>query len=130
MNIAIAHMEKMREAERLMADTCRDTDGVYGMLLCTSDGQAQATYIERQEQGGRLSAMSSSLLALAETIARETRQQQCRYVILDNTDGFVVSLRVDSRLTLTCLGNQRINLGMLLSTSKMTAERLQQLIHQ
>jgi predicted regulator of Ras-like GTPase activity (Roadblock/LC7/MglB family) len=65
--------------------------------------------------------MNSSMLALAETLAKESSQQLCRFVILENSDGRIVSLRVNDILLLTCVSNQDSNLGYVLNTGQSAA---------
>jgi len=72
--------------------------------------------------------MNSSLLALGESIARESQQRLCQFVILENSDGRVVSLRVNDLLMLTCISSKEINLGMLLSVGRNTASKLQEIL--
>jgi predicted regulator of Ras-like GTPase activity (Roadblock/LC7/MglB family) len=68
--------------------------------------------------------MNSSMLALAETLARESSQKLCRFVILENSDGRIVNLRVNDTLLLTCVSNKDSNLGIVLNTGQNAANDL------
>ncbi|MCB1717129.1 MAG: hypothetical protein KDK05_18550, partial [Candidatus Competibacteraceae bacterium] len=76
----------------------------------------------------RIATMNSSLLALAETLTKETQQQQNRFVILENSDGRIVSLRVNRTLLMTAISYHDSNLGMVLKISQNTANALACLI--
>ena len=101
---------------------------IYGVILSSIDGNALLQVLERDVSADRLATMNSSILALAETMARESRQQQCRFVILENSNGRIVSLRVNKTLLMTTISNQEGNLGMVLNISQRTAIALAEVV--
>lgn len=103
---------------------CLDYPGVYGVILSTVDGNALEQVLKRDISADRIATMNSSLLALAETLTRETHQQQNRFVILENSNGRIVSLRVNRTLLMTAISYQDSNLGMVLKISQNTANTL------
>ena len=107
---------------------CLECKGVYGVILSSIDGNALLQVLERDLSADRLATMNSSILALAETMARESRQQQCRFVILENSNGRLVSLRVNQTLLMTCISNKESNLGMVLNISQRTAIALAEVV--
>jgi predicted regulator of Ras-like GTPase activity (Roadblock/LC7/MglB family) len=98
--------------------------GLYGVLFSTADGDPVSSRFQADMQRERLAAMSSSLVALGETMAKEAQQRACDYVIVQSTDGYVVSLRIGKRLLLTAFASKDTNLGMLLSSCQGTAENM------
>ena len=50
---------------------CLECKGVYGVILSSIDGNALLQVLERDLSADRLATMNSSILALAETMARE-----------------------------------------------------------
>ena len=102
-------------------DSCH---GVYGVLISTVDGHEVIKKFKQDMPASKMSAMTSSLLALGETIAREAGQQLCRFVIVENSDGYVLTLRVGQKLVLTTIAGTETNLGMLHSVSKSAAEAI------
>lgn len=97
-------------------------EGAYGAILSTIDGNELTAATQRELPTSRIAAMSSSLVALGETMAREARQQACKFVIVENSDGYAVTMRITPRLVLTSFAGKQANLGMLLSSSRATAD--------
>jgi|GEM_PF-1526071 len=99
--------------------------GLYGVLFSTADGDPVSTRFNADDmQRERLAAMSSSLVALGETMAKGAHQQACDYVIVQSGDGYIVSLRIGKRLLLSAFASKDTNLGMLLSSCQGTAEAI------
>ncbi len=66
--------------------------------LCTVDGRPWA--FQRRDEGAdapRLSAVTSSMLALCETFAREAQRGRCMYNVMSADNGVVVTVRVPCR---------------------------------
>ncbi|MEZ5592914.1 MAG: roadblock/LC7 domain-containing protein [Gammaproteobacteria bacterium] len=120
----------MPHAEEIQAvlRQCLEYPGVYGVILSTIDGNALEQVLKRDISADRIATMNSSLLALAETLTQETQQQQNRFVILENSDGRIVSLRVNRTLLMTAISYHDSNLGMVLKISQNTANTLASLI--
>jgi predicted regulator of Ras-like GTPase activity (Roadblock/LC7/MglB family) len=116
----ISQLQLMQAHSRLQ-DYMEDCKGLYGMIVSTVDGNEVMHVVERDIPTDRLAVMNSSMLALAETLAKESSQQLCRFVILENSDGRIVSLRVNDILLLTCVSNQDSNLGYVLNTGQSAA---------
>lgn len=98
--------------------------GLYGVLFATADGNPVSARLKEGMERDRLSAMSSSMVALGETLAKAAEQQESEYVIVQNHDGYVVSLRIGKRLLLSAFARKDTNLGMLLSSCRNTAENV------
>lgn len=105
----------------IMMDMCH---GITGILISTVDGHAVIYHFKNHYEASRLAAMTSSLLALAESVAKETEQQHCRDVIVEDTHGYVLTLRVGKRLVLTSIASPDTNLGLLRSATRSGAEKL------
>lgn len=120
----VAHAQEIQTVLR----QCLEYPGVYGVILSTVDGNALEQVLERDISADRIATMNSSLLALAETLTQETQQQQNRFVILENSDGRIVSLRVNRTLLMTAISYHDSNLGMVLKISQNTANALARLI--
>ena len=102
--------------------------GIYAVIISSVDGNSVIEEHSQPLPSERLATMNSSMLALAETMARESRQRLCRFVILENSDGRIVSLRINETLLLTCVANQDSNLGMVLRTGQTAAQSLTRLL--
>ncbi|NJN45447.1 MAG: hypothetical protein HC808_01980 [Candidatus Competibacteraceae bacterium] len=128
--IVVADFSKQQLAlsEQRLIEFTRNCAGVYGAIISTVDGHSVAQALKRDIPANKISTMTSSLLALGESIARESEQRFCQFVILDNSNGRVVSLRINDILMLTCISTKDSNLGMLLSNGRSTADALSELL--
>lgn len=97
--------------------------GLYGLMFATADGESQWARLRQGMEAERLAAMSSSLVALSETIAKAAEQHQSEFAIVQNSDGYVVSLRVGPRFLLSAFARRDTNLGMLLSSCRNAADQ-------
>ncbi|MGB1952317.1 MAG: roadblock/LC7 domain-containing protein [Marinobacter sp.] len=100
------------------------SEAVYGVLISTVDGHDVTRKFKRDMPAAKLAAMMSSVLALGETIAREAKQEMCRYVIVENSDGFILTLKLKEKLVLSVIASADANLGLLHSLSRNAAEKL------
>lgn len=98
----------------------RATD-VYGAMVATTDGRSVFEQFEGDLSPAKVAAMTSSTLALAESMARECGQKQCRFVILENDKGLVVVVRISPELILMTLSRRATSVGLLLACSRATA---------
>jgi predicted regulator of Ras-like GTPase activity (Roadblock/LC7/MglB family) len=98
--------------------------GLYGVLFATADGNPVSARLKEGMERDRLSAMSSSLVALGETLAKAAEQQDSEYAIVQSGDGYIVSLRIGKRLLLSAFARKDTNIGMLLSSCRNTAEKV------
>ncbi|MBK8069577.1 MAG: hypothetical protein IPK27_18725 [Rhodanobacteraceae bacterium] len=74
------------------------SDALRFACLCTVDGRPWA--FQRKDQGAdapRLSAITSSMLALCETFARESQRGRCLYNVMSAEHGVIVTVRVPCR---------------------------------
>ncbi len=126
--IANFSKEQLSQSQEKLAEFMRSCPGAYGVLISTVDGHEIAYSLKRDMPPHKISTMNSSLLALGESIAKESLQQLCQFVILENSDGRVVSLRINQILMLTCISTKNTNLGMLLSAGRNTADSLAKIL--
>lgn len=104
-----------------MMETCH---GINGLLISTVDGHVVTSLFRVTLEENRLAAMTSSLLALAESLARETKQDTCKYIIVQNSEGVLVTQRFGKSLVLTAIADQSTNLGMLHSVTRTGVNKL------
>lgn len=97
---------------------------VYGVLISTVDGHDVTRKFKRDMPSAKLAAMFSSVLALGETIAREADQALCRYVIVENSDGYILTLKLKEKLVLSVIATTDANLGILHSICRSAADKL------
>lgn len=110
-----------------MFDVCND---IYGAVISSVDGHLVLDVVKQELSTKKISAMTSSLMALGETVSKESDQGVCQYVSVVNEHGRIMVLRVGDTLTLTTLSNQDSNLGMVLSASRTTADEITSALRQ
>ncbi|MEZ5593842.1 MAG: roadblock/LC7 domain-containing protein [Gammaproteobacteria bacterium] len=120
--------EQKSSMKSFLEQLAGQNNGVYGAFVSSIDGNEIVTFTKRDLPTSRMANMTSSLLALGETIARESQQNICQFVILENTDGRIVSLRINDNMMLTCISTPKTNLGMLLSSGRIIAEGIGKIV--
>ena len=109
-----AGKQREQAALKQMLDSLmRQCDGATGAIIVTDDGFPIADHLPRNMDTNRLSAITSSMLGLSESMAREGQHGVCDNVILENGDGNVVMMRIDRLRILTVLAAKSTRLGML-----------------
>lgn len=124
-------MTETQLSERLES-ACQETfsqmmqasDAIYGLLISTVDGHDVAKNFKKDLPAAKMAAMMGSMLALGETVATEAKQKLCRYVIVENSDGFILTLKIKGDLVLSVIASANANLGMLHSISRNAVEKL------
>lgn len=119
---------QLAQCERQIENLMQVCPEAYGVLISTVDGHEVVHRAKRDLPIHKISTMNSSLLALGETIARESKQHLCQFVILENSDGRIVSLRINDLVMLTCISSKEVNLGMLLSIGRNAAGVIEQIL--
>ncbi len=111
-------------AERLGAMQA-GTAGLVSATVATVDGFAVASTLADRHEVDRLAAMSGSIAALAAAMTREARHGEPERVILESSDGHIVSMKVPAvtpGLVLTLVSDDSAVLGKLLWQCKTAAE--------
>lgn len=121
------HPDQIAESRVQMEAAMPGCRGLYGLIISTIDGNELVSVLGQELPSNRIGTMNSSLLALSETIAKESGQRLCRFVILENSDGRVVCLRINRTLVLTCIATTSNSLGMVLNAGRKLAESLGEL---
>ena len=102
-----------------------ENDGIDAVLLSSIDGHTVLVCTNDPLDNAKMSAMTSSCLALGEKITLESKQKGCDFVIIQTEMGFLILKRIGEGLVLTVLADMSMSLGMLLSLTRATAERLE-----
>lgn len=118
--------------EQALVDLVNDASGVDSVLLASPDGfEVVSASRTRKLDGPRLSAMSSSMLALGAAMAQEYKLQGCRNVHVEAPDGVVVLLTVPCErtcLVLSALALKGSTLGMVLVAARRCAQEIGKLL--
>lgn len=103
-----------------MMEKCHD---ITALLVSTVDGHALLSSGAIKDES-RVAAMTSSLLAIAESLSKETEQNACQHIIVQNEDGILVTQRLGKSLVLTSIAGKSTNLGMLHSVTRSGVEKI------
>lgn len=93
------------------------TSGVEGVLLATTDGFEVNSIFNKNYDGGKLSAVGSSILALVQALVNEAHLTGCRSVILDAENGKIMISAVPNKnqpMIAIVLTKQQVLLGQVM----------------
>lgn len=111
----------------LLRDFCATTAGVQSATITTYDGVTVASTLQGKHEGDKLSAMASSISALAAALTREVGHSEPDRVLLESKNGRIVSLKVPTTrlgLVFTVVTDHNAVLGTLLWNCRATTEKL------
>lgn len=101
-----------------------DSSDIVGALITSIDGLPQAQILPPNFDARRFSAMSSALLALSTTMAREAGTGKTRNVLVEGTEGNTYVMQAGPNLVLTVFTSIRPNLGLTLAQARRAADRV------
>ena len=110
-----------------LADLRTTTAGLQSATIATTDGLAVASTLGSGKEVDKLAAMSGSIAALASALTRETGHGEPENLILESSDGLIVSFRVpvaEPGLVLTVVTDNNAVLGTLLWSCRAAVARI------
>ncbi len=122
-----SNIDDSREEEIIVAALSRmlkSCPGSIGALVATADGFSVARVFKKSVAESTLAAITSSIMSLAESLAKEAEQGACRNVVVEGEDGSIVSLRINERRVLTAIASTHASLGMILSAARSCVDQL------
>lgn len=122
-------MSKHPECQAQLDALRREHREVVGTLLSTMDGFEVAASVGAPISPKKMAAMTSSLLALAEAVSRESSVGQCRDLVIESSSGFVLMMDVPStahRSVLTVLCTEAAVLGRIRWAARNAREAIAQ----
>jgi len=119
---------------KAIADVCRkfldqlaaEQKGILAALIASTDGFNLAA-ISSEISEERLAAMASSMHALGDQIASETKLKKCQDVLIEADMGKVLMVNIPNAkedLILTVVANEAMTFGMLLYACRECAEKI------
>lgn len=117
----------MAYCRALLSDFCTRTEGVQSATFATFDGVTVASTISGKTEGDKISAMSSSMSALAAALTREVRHPEPERVLLESEQGRIVFIKIpaaNAGIVFTAVTDQHTVLGTLLWNCRSTTEKL------
>ena len=101
---------------------------VIGSVISSNDGIAWAQRLNPGYDEHRFAAMSSTLLALGDTFAKETDKGLINSVLIEGIGGNVYVMHAGPSLVLTIITRKNSNLGMTLAYARQTVEKIAELL--
>lgn len=111
----------------LLGDFCETTAGVQSSTVATVDGVTVASTLIGKFESDKLSALSSSMSALAAALAREVGHPEPDRVLLESEHGRIIFIKVPiatAGIVFTAVTDHSALLGTLLWSCRSTAEKL------
>lgn len=117
-----------KKCQEILEAAMSSNSSVVFAALSTVDGNSFAHASNRQEVvASRIAAMSSSLLALSESLSKESLDGMCSYNAISTNYGSIVTVRVPTPRRLHALSlctDTSENMAMAMRLSFDTAEKL------
>ncbi len=107
-----------------MIEACTE---ITGAMVSSSDGMAWAEKLPQGLDPNRFAAMSSAMLALSDTMMKETQNTKPKNVFLEGDAGMIFIMHAGNNLLLTIFTIATKQIGMPLAHAKKASEEISQL---
>lgn len=114
-------------SREVLHELVHSTNGVDGVLLASADGFEVNSIFQKNYDGGKLSAVGSSILALVQALTNEAQLTGCRSVILDAENGKIMISAVvneNQPMILIVVTRQQVLLGQIMHAMNKGIARL------
>lgn len=114
-------------SKEVLNELVHATNGVDGVLLASVDGFEVSSVFQKSYDGGKLSAVGSSILALVQALTNEAQLTGCRSVILDAENGKIMISAVANEnqpMILVVVTRQQVLLGQIMHAMNKGIARL------
>ncbi|MDO5768239.1 MAG: roadblock/LC7 domain-containing protein [Psychrobacter sp.] len=120
-------------SKEVLHELVHATSGVDGVLLASTDGFEVSSIFQKDYDGGKLSAVGSSILALVQALTNEAQLTGCRSVILDAQDGKIMISSVPNKnqpMIVIVVTKQQVLLGQIMHGMNKAINKLIELDQQ
>lgn len=108
----------------IIGELVEDADDILGALVTSADGLPKAQMLPNNLDPRRFSAMSSALLALSTTMAREAGKGDTMNVLIEGKEGNTYVMHAGHNLVLTVFTKIKPNLGLTLAQARRAADKV------
>ncbi len=119
---------KLDVINKILGDFVISSSNIQAAAVMTRDGHLIASNLDVGVDADRLSAISASLLSLADRATKDLQQGILKQVLIANSEGFILMLKVGENAVLSVVSEPSSSLGMLLLEAKKSAATLAHLI--
>ncbi len=114
--------------DNILGEFVKGTASIHAAAVMSRDGNLIASKLHKSVDPDRLSALSASILSLANRASTELQQGDLEQVLIDSSDGFTLMVKVGGKAVLSVVSRPNSRLGMLLHDAKMSAAKLAALV--
>lgn len=117
-------------SKEVLGELVHVTSGIDGVLLASVDGFEVNSIFQKNYDGGKLSAVGSSILALVQALTNEAQLTGCRSVILDAENGKIMISAVPNEnqpMILIVVTRQQVLLGQIMHAMNKSIVRFVEL---
>jgi predicted regulator of Ras-like GTPase activity (Roadblock/LC7/MglB family) len=111
----------------ILSEMIGGCEEITGAMVSSVDGLAWAELLPDSLDPNRFAAMSSALLALGDTMMKETQNARPKNVFLEGNSGMILILHAGKNLLLTIFTVETQHIGMPLAFAKKASEEISQL---
>ncbi|MCF6263844.1 MAG: roadblock/LC7 domain-containing protein [Xanthomonadales bacterium] len=101
---------------------------IEAVAVMTRDGMPLVSRMDAEMDSGTLSAISASLLSLAERALKDMSKGDLQQVLIHGTGGFVILVGVGNNAVLSIISAFDSRLGMLLHEARLSAREIADLL--
>ena len=121
-------LDRKDQIDKILGDFVSTTSSIQAAAVMSRDGLPIASKLHRHVNDERLSAISASLLSLADRAAKDLEQGKLEQVLIDCSEGFVLLVKVGENAVLSVVSEQNSRLGMLLHEAQRSASVLAEFV--
>jgi uncharacterized protein len=120
--------DQKQKIDSILGDFVKGTASIQAAAVMSRDGILIASRLHKSVNPDRLSAISASILSLANRASSDLQQGNLEQVLIDSSDGFLLMVKVGSNAVLSVVSRPSSRLGMLLHDTKKSAATLAALL--
>jgi predicted regulator of Ras-like GTPase activity (Roadblock/LC7/MglB family) len=115
--------------DNILGEFVKGTASIQAAAVMSRDGNLIASKLHKSVDPDRLSALSASILSLANRTCTDLQQGELEQVLIDSSDGFTLMVKVGDNAVLSVVSRANSRLGMLLHDAKISAATLAALVY-
>ncbi len=115
--------DRRAECMQILRELLNDSDDIMAAMITTADGHPWAEVLPHGFDAKRFAAMSSALIALSSTLAREAQKGKTMNVLIEGMEGNIYVMHAGS-MVLTIFTKIKPNLGLTLAHARRVADQI------
>lgn len=112
---------------KILSEMIENCDEITGAMVSSADGMAWSDKLPAGLDPNRFAAMSSAMLALSDTMMKETQNAKPQNLFVEGKEGMILILHAGEKLLLTTFTIATKQIGLPLAHAKKAAEEISKL---